>query len=125
TVIHSHELWQESTTLFSYLFGIQMLILLLILLYRFYLIYFTKPKYSGKIIELTLRRRIHFSMLAIVLMSFLIIGVVTTAFFTRQYRDSSKTKLQVAMQVVERSVLQYLKEQNGFSNPRSFSDAIN
>src|SRR5690606_17146915 len=39
-------------------------------------------------------------------------------------RESSKNKLQSAMQVVERSVLQYLKEENGFANPRAFSDVI-
>jgi len=111
-VIRYYKLWLESITLFSYLFGIQMLIVVLVVLYRIGLSYFTKPKYSGKLINFTLRNRIHFSMLGIVLISFLILGVVTILFFTLQYKQSNNKKLQLAMQSVERSTIQYLKQQS-------------
>jgi signal transduction histidine kinase len=124
-VIRYYKLWLETITLFSYLFGIQMLIVLLIVLYRLTLSYFTKPKYSAKFINLTLRNRIHFSMLGIVLISFLILGVVTIAFFTYQYKQSNRKKLQIAMQSVERSTLQYLKQQDSTITQQHFNDQTN
>jgi signal transduction histidine kinase len=120
-VIRNHKWWLESITLFSYLFGMQMLISLLIVLYRTYLAYFSRPKSSAKFINLTLRKRIHFSMLGIVLISFLVIGIVTITFITVQYKQSNRKKLQMVMQLVERSTLQYLKDKSADEHLEDFS----
>jgi signal transduction histidine kinase len=112
--VHYHSEWLETITLFSYLFGTQVLLALVILLYQLYLSYFTGAFSTGKFIRLTLRRRVHFSMLAVVLISFLIIGTVTILFFTNQYRSSNSNKLQAAMQVAKQSVQDYLKKENGY-----------
>jgi two-component system nitrogen regulation sensor histidine kinase NtrY len=123
-VAYYHRVWLETITLFSYLFGILMLLILLIVAYRSYLAYFTKPKLA-KFLNLTLRRRIHFSMLGIVLVSFLIIGIVTTAFFNYQYKLSNRNKLQSAMQIADRSTMQYLKSENGLIDAQAFNRVIN
>lgn len=124
-VIYYHKVWLETITLFSYLFGINLLIIVLIVGYRSLLAYSARYRLSGKFINLTLRRRIHFSMLGIVLVSFLVIGVVTVAFFTIQYKQGSRSKLQVAMQVVERSILSYLKSEGGMENQKAFNEVTN
>lgn len=124
-VIYYHKVWLESVTLFSYLFGINLLIIVLIVSYRSLLAYASRHRLTGKFINLTLRRRIHFSMLGIVLVSFLVIGIVTVAFFTIQYKQSSKSKLQVAMQVVERSILQYMKTEDGLVSQAAFNEVTN
>lgn len=120
-VVHTFRVWLESISLFSYLFGIQLFIIVLMVLYRSFLSYFGKPRFHGKLINLTLRRRIHFSMLFIVLVSFFVIGVATIMFFTFQYRESNKDKLQRIMQVVERSTLLYLQSQNALRNRNTFN----
>ena len=112
--VHYHSELLETITLFSYLFGTQVLLALIILLYQLYLSYFTGAFSTGKFIKLTLRRRVHFSMLAVVLISFIIIGSVTIVFFTNQYRSSNSDKLQSAMQVAKQAVQDYLKRENAY-----------
>ncbi len=120
-VIRFYKLWLDSITLFSYLFGIQILIVLFIVVYRLSLAYFTRAKSYNKFINLTLRKRIHFSMLGIVLISFLVIGVVTIVYFTMQYKQSNQKKMSRTMQIVERSTLQFLKQANGLANNDRFT----
>jgi two-component system nitrogen regulation sensor histidine kinase NtrY len=124
-VAYYHKTWLESMTLFSYLFGIQMIILIIIVFQRSLLSYFTRRNAKTKFINFTLRRRIHFSMLAIVLVSFLIIGAVTIAFFTYQYKQSSRNKLQAVTQVVERSIINYLRAQGALADAKTFNQATN
>ena len=113
-VVHYHKLIYETITLFSYLFGIQVLLALIILIYQLFLSYFNGTIFTEGFIKLTLRRRIHFSMLAVVLLSFIIIGTVTIIFFTIEYKTSNTVKLETAMQVVKQSVQDYLKKENAF-----------
>lgn len=119
-VVHNHSLLLEGITIFSYVFGIQMLVVILLMAYRLYVGYFTRPRNSGRIIALTLRRRIHFSMLGIVLFSFAVLGLVTVYFFKAQYNNSNKNKLEGAMEVVEQSVQEYLRQDNALSTPTVF-----
>ncbi|MBS1772701.1 MAG: HAMP domain-containing histidine kinase [Bacteroidetes bacterium] len=124
-VVHSSTLWLEVITLFSYLFGIQVMIAILIVLYRSTLSYVVKQKPSRKLISFTLRRRIHFSMLGIVLVSFCIIGTVTTLYFTSQYGQNNRKKLLSEMQLTERSVMQYLIQNYGGTGIDAFNKAVN
>lgn len=120
-VIRFYKWWLEAITLFSYLFGILMLIVGVIFLYRWGLSLFTRPKKASRYLNMTMRSRIHFSMLAIVLVSFFIIGLVTIVFFRIQYRQSGITKLRSTMQVVERSVWQELSRRGAFDTPHAFA----
>jgi signal transduction histidine kinase len=122
-VIRFYKLWLDSITLFSYLFGIQIIIVLFIVIYRLCLSYFTRPKSYSKLINLTLKKRIHFSMLGIVLISFFVIGVVTILYFTLQYKQSNRKKMSRTIQIVERSTLQFLKLENGLANAEHFNAA--
>ena len=119
-VAYEHSLVIEMITVFSYIFVIQILIAIGILLYQLYLSYFTDAVDSGKFLRLTLQKRVHYSMLAIVLLSFIIIGSVTIWFFTNQYRTSSANILQSKMQVAKQSVEQELKLANAYSSERAF-----
>ena len=114
-VVNRHSLLIETLTLFSYLFGMQVMLAIVILLYQLYISYFTGTLSSGKFMRLTLRRRVHFSMLAVVMISFIIIGSVTIAFFTDQYRATNANKIQSAMKVAKQSVQDYLKHANAYS----------
>lgn len=121
-VIYFYKFFIQAMTLFSYLFGIQMVVVLLVVCYRAFLSYFSKPRIPEKFINLTLRKRIHFSMLSIVFICFVIIGMVTTVFFNNQYTQSNRTKLRKIMQTVERSVLQYVRSQGGTENVPAFNE---
>lgn len=122
-VIRYHRLWLEAITLFSYLFGIQMLVFLISALYSIYLRSFVSNK-ENKIISFTLRRRIHISFLGIVFISFIIIGIITIVFFTYQYRQNSVRKQQLIMQLVERATLQYLRENDAFEEVRDYNAEV-
>jgi two-component system nitrogen regulation sensor histidine kinase NtrY len=119
-VIHYHSHAIEMITLFSYLFGMQVMLAVIILLYQLYISYFTGADTVGNFMKLTLRRRVHFSMLAIVLLSFIIVGSVTIWFFTRQYRTSNQDKLQSAMQVSKEAVQDYLKNGSAYASENMF-----
>lgn len=123
-VIRYHRLWLESITLFSYLFGIQMILAFVSILYRIYLLYILRSERTEKLINFTLRRRIHISFLGIVFISFIIIGIVTILFFSLQYRQNSRKKQQLVMQLVERATIQYLQENKGFNNVDEFNKLV-
>lgn len=120
-IVHNHSMLLEGITIFSYVFGIQMLVILLLVLYRLYITYLIRPRNSGRIIALTLRRRIHFSMLGIVLVSFTLIGLVTVYFFKAQYKNTNRNKLEGIMEVVEQSVQEYLRQDNAIANQGLFN----
>ena len=113
-IVHYHSELLEVVVLFSYIFGIQVLLAMLVWFYQLYLSYLTYTKADGKLITFSLRRRVHLSMLAIVLLSFVIIGGVTIWFFGRQYKESNAGKLQSVMQVAKQSIQDYLKQRNAY-----------
>lgn len=119
-VVHNQNQAVEMMTLFSYLFGIQVLLAIVIFLYQLYLSYITGGFSSAKFIRLTLRRRVHYSMLAVVLVSFFIIGSVTILFFTNQYRTSNSDKLQSAIQISKQAIQDFLKRENAYESDYMF-----
>lgn len=123
-VIRYHRLWLESITLFSYLFGIQIIISLLTAMYRVYLVYLARQSKTEKLINFTLRRRIHISFLGVVFVSFIIIGVITILFFSLQYKQNSRRKQQLVMQLVERAALQYLNEERATESLSSYNKVV-
>ena len=119
-VTHEHSRAIELITVFSYIFGIQILIAMVILLYQLYLSYVTGSTSAVKFLRLTLQKRVHYSMLSIVLISFIIIGSVTVGYFTNQYQTSGASKLQSKMQVARQSVDEELKLANAYSSEYMF-----
>lgn len=123
-VIRYHMLWLESITLFSYLFGIQMILALISVFYRIYLLFIIRSKKTEKLVNFTLRRRIHISFLGIVFISFTIIGVITIVFFTLQYKQNSNKKQQLVMQLIERATIQFLKDNNAVNDIDSYEKLV-
>ena len=111
-VVHYHSELIEAVTLFSYLFGVMVFMALLIVAYRLFLSYFTGKLFNKRF--LNLRRRIHLSMLLVILVSFGIIGSVTILFFMNEYKTTNSAKLQSSMQIAKQSVQDYLKHENAF-----------
>lgn len=123
-VIRYHRLWLESITLFSYLFGMQMILSLISVFYRIYLLFILRSGKQEKLVNFTLRRRIHISFLGIVFVSFIIIGLITILFFTVQYKQNSRRKQQLVMQLVERATLQYLKENKADNGNNEYNKLV-
>jgi two-component system nitrogen regulation sensor histidine kinase NtrY len=113
-VVHKNNEVLEIITLFSYIFVIQVALAFIIILYQLYLAYFTKSISSGKFFKLTLRKRVQFAMLSVVLVSFVIIGTVTVFFFVNQFKDSTSSKLQQAMETAKEAVQVDLKQVNAY-----------
>jgi signal transduction histidine kinase len=111
-VVRNHNYWFETLTLFSYMFGIEIAMALIILLYQLYLAYFTRTLFVGRFIKLSLTRRVHYSMLVVVLFSFVIIGIVTVYFFKNEYNSNNISKLRSAVQFVDQSVNSFMKDQS-------------
>ncbi|HTM65461.1 MAG TPA: ATP-binding protein [Flavipsychrobacter sp.] len=118
-ILHRHSKVLENITLFSYLLGVLVVFALVALVLRLFFRYILLDIELKRVLQLTLRKRIHLAMLGVVLVSFLIIGAVTIWFFINNYNDTNKEKLQSSMQILERSVQQYLKDQN--ISPDEFS----
>ena len=113
----------EDITVFSYLLGMLILLILFIFLLRLFILSVIRKDPEKKLIHLTLRKRIHLAMLGVVLVSFLIIGAVTIWFFLNRYDVSNRDALQTSMQVIERSVQQWLKDENIPADEFSFNTA--
>lgn len=119
-VAYHRNTWLETITLFSYLFGIEILLAIVVLLYQLYISYFVSSGSQTQLRSLTLRRRVHFSMLAVLLLSFLIIGFVTILFFINEYKAVNTRKLQSTMQVVDQSLNKYLGQNLITTNETTF-----
>ncbi len=119
-IVRQHSQIIEMISLFSYLFVIEILIAVIILAYQLYFSYFSGKLGSEKIIRFTLRRRVHFSMLTVVLISFIIIGCVTIFFFSVQYKTANNTNYQSAMQLARQTIQDNLKMQKAFSSDATF-----
>ncbi|NDC40255.1 MAG: sensor histidine kinase [Chitinophagia bacterium] len=119
-VVHYHSELLETVTLFSYVFGLQVIIALLLIVYRFYRSYsaggFTRKKYF----RLTLRRRVHLSMLGVVFVSFAIIGYVTITYFTSEYSATNDARLQNALYSAKQSVQGYLAGERAYGGEQAF-----
>jgi two-component system, NtrC family, nitrogen regulation sensor histidine kinase NtrY len=122
-VLHNHNELLEGITLFSYLLGVLIIFSLLSLFFRFYFKYIINDNRRKAGLQLTLRKRIHFAMLGLVLISFLIIGGVTIWFFIDRYDETNRTRLQTAMQMLDRSVQQYMAELKVVPTAYGFSEA--
>lgn len=121
-VAYEQKEWLELITLFCYLFGIQMFVAIVIQLYQLLLSVFNIAAVPGRIKTLTLRRRVHLSMLGVVLVSFLVIGYITISFFNNEYKSSNVEKLEAAMQAVHQSVQQYMKQERAYDNEALFDN---
>jgi two-component system nitrogen regulation sensor histidine kinase NtrY len=119
-VVRNHILFIEVITLFSYLFVILVLLAIVILLYQLYLSYFSSTPSAKKLMRLTLRRRVHFSMLALVLLSFVIIGFATISFFKNKYQTTNEEKLQSALQVAKQAINDDLKKEHAYGSSYMF-----
>lgn len=113
-VVHYHNELLEAVTLFSYVFGIQMLLAILVLLYQLFLSYLVGALYPGWFLRVTLKRRVHMAMFSVVILSFLIIGYVTIKFFTNEYQVSNTNNLKNALHAAKLSVVDYLEEEDAF-----------
>ena len=119
-VVHHHSEGIETIILFSFLFGIQVLIAVIIVAYQGYLYIMSGRLSSLRLSRISLRRRVHLSMLVILLLSFVIIGVVTQQYFTDEYRKSNDNKLQAALEVAKQSVQDYLSREKAYNTVYTF-----
>lgn len=122
-IIDTQQPWLEIITLFSYLLGILMVCALTSALLSLYFRYVFNETINRRIVHLTLRNRIHFAMLSVVMLSFLILGAVTIWVFVDRYDNNNKVKLRTAMQNIERSVQQYLQSENTTVDSVGFHEA--
>jgi signal transduction histidine kinase/type II secretory pathway pseudopilin PulG len=102
----------ESLTLFSYLLLLRFLLLAIQSIYRTMLAWRQRPRRSRLVVAMGLRRRVQLAVMGIVACSFLLIGVITVVFLSRQYTQTNKAKRQAMMQTVSRAIQQYMKEAN-------------
>ncbi len=106
--------WLSVVVLLSYLFGMHLLLSLLALLYRWLLRILSKDKTTPY--HFTLRQRIHLGMLIILLLSFVVVGVVTVAFFNERYSQTNRERVHNTTLIIERYIRQYLTAQSGMSS---------
>lgn len=119
-VVHESAYWVGLTTIFSYLFGIQLLLILVTVIFRVCFSFIVVRNHTFRLGYLTFRRRIHYAMLGVVLVSFLIIGVATITFFNNRYRESNRDKLRKVTQTVEHAILQYLGDRGSAYSHANF-----
>jgi len=120
SIVEEQRSWLERITLFSYMLGVLMVFALVTFLFRLYFQYLLRDNAREKLLQLTLRKRIHLGMLGVVFISYLIIGTVTIWVFVDRYDDSNRNKLRAAMQVIERSIIQYLQAEGISTDPFAF-----
>lgn len=120
TLLDTHKHWLEVITICSYLMGMMMVMILCAFLLQLIFRRALRTNHANPIFRLTLRRRILFAILSVVLLSFIVIGFITTIVFVDKFDDTGRAMLRASMQAVERSIQQYLKDNNITPDPVSF-----
>lgn len=120
TILDTHKHWLEVMTICSYIMGLLMLMIICAFVFQLIFRLVLRTNKNKPIFKLTLRRRILFAILSVVLLSFIVIGLITTIIFVDKFDDSSRAKLRTSVQAVERAVQQYLKDNNITPDPVSF-----
>ncbi len=106
--------WLSAAVLLSYLFGVHLALSLIALGYR--LLLRLGIRRQAKPYHFTLRQRVHMGTLAMLLISFVLLGMVTIAFFNDRYTQTNRTEIHKTTQAIERYLHQYLAAQGGLAS---------
>jgi signal transduction histidine kinase len=107
----------ERLTLFSYLLLLRFLLLAIGAAYRQGSRFVDHPGEALRQLRgIGLRRRLQLYIMGIVALSFVGIGIVTIVFLRQQYDNTGKVQRQAMMQIVARSIQQWMKEHNSDNN---------
>ncbi len=119
-IVHYHDTAIEAMTLFSYIFGLQVVIALLIYLYKLLLLHDIRRFFSRKFYKMTLRRKVHVALLVIVFISFLLVGYATITFFVTEYRSTNESKFKASLENAKSAVTEYLSSRSAFGSISNF-----
>lgn len=122
-VVYRPEKIESIARLFSFLFGAQLLISLLYIIYQAFLRYLSQFPHRFRLHRLPLNKRIQFTVLGVGLLSFVIIGIATPFVLAYQYDKSTNARLLSIIQFVENNVVQYLNTHHGTNDIDHFNDA--
>lgn len=83
----------EGVFVFSYLFGISILIIFVIITYRLFISLLINKQYQEYIIVLNFKKRTHYALLLMVLVSFFLIAGVTIYYLYQRFKKNNETIL--------------------------------
>ena len=104
--------WLDGVILFSYLFGISIIIILTIILYRLFASLFVLKEYKRHLIVFNFRKKTHYAMLSLVLISFLILGILTISFLFVRFEQNNKSTLLSTAQKFKEPIQRFIFEKH-------------
>jgi len=126
TIVVSYKpenIW-SATRMFSFVFGAQIVIILLYVLHNLILYsIFNRPLQESKKRIRPLGKRLRLTILLIFLGSFVVIGIATSIILSFQYDRSTTVRLMIFMQQIETEAHQYLAAHQGLEDEAHFNEA--
>ena len=116
--------WLDGVIIFSYLFGISIIIILFIILYRLYASLFVLKEYKSHLIAFNFRKKTHYAMLSLVLVSFLILGTVTISFLFLRFEQNNNNNLLSTAQKFKEPIQEYIFNKHLYAVDSSVIDSI-
>lgn len=116
--------WLDGVIIFSYLFGISIIIILFIILYRLYASLFVLKEYKSHLIVFNFRKKTHYAMLSLVLVSFLILGTVTISFLFLRFEQNNNNNLSSTAQKFKEPIQEYIFNKHLYAVDSSVIDSI-
>ncbi len=123
-VVHNENALLGIVTLLSYLLTIQLLLALIVSTFRLFFQYFSLKQDDFRFVLFTLRRRIHYAMLGVVMVSFLLIGIITYYFSNAKYTQSNRDRLNSILKVVENTIQRHIANHNGFASNTDYENEV-
>ncbi|XZF13104.1 ATP-binding protein [Chitinophagaceae bacterium MMS25-I14] len=120
-IVYRPDLVWTFLRLFSFLFGAQLISSIFFLLYRSMARYLSFTHIRIKISRAPLSTRIRYSVLGVVLISFIVIGFATSLVLSNQYKKSTDNKLRATMQLLESNILQHLQQHSGEADTGAYN----
>jgi len=116
--------WLDAVIIFSYLFGISIIIILFIILYRLFASLFVLKEFKSHLIAFNFRKKTHYAMLSLVLVSFLILGSVTISFLFLRFEQNNNKNLLSTAQKLKEPIQQYIFNKHLHGLDASVMDSI-
>lgn len=117
-ILHDASYWLDIVLLFAFFFGISILFILFITLYRSFISLFVNKQYKNTLIVFNYVKKTHYSILFLALISFFVLSVVTVLFLHERYTYMSNGNILLSTRIVHDELEQYLSTNhlNSFTN---------
>ena len=123
-IVRKRETFIQAITLFSYIFCSFLFMVAFVQLLSFVLKKGTNWTGLRNLLQITIRRQVHSTIIFISIFSFLVIGAATISFFINRYKQNNSDKLSRTMKIMVNEMEKEMADHNTFDDVIKIYDSV-